>query len=141
MYESLLDEACEKRVRVVHQPFRGKIKGLYHDNVIAINCNILTIAEQTCILAEELGHYHTSAGDILDQTNIANRRQEQKARRWAYEKLIPLDGVVAAYSAGINTCYEMADFFNVTEAFLISALKHYMAKHGIEVDSRSTGTG
>lgn len=131
MYETLLIEAHKERVRVVHQPFRGKIKGLYHDNVIAISSNLQTTAEKACILAEELGHHHTSAGDILDQAPIANRRQEQKARRWAYEKLIPLDRLMAAYSAGISTRHEMASFFNVTEAFLISALKHYMAKYGI----------
>lgn len=141
MYECLLMEANAERIEVVYQPFRGKIKGLYHDNVIAINCNILTIAEQTCILAEELGHYHTSAGDMLDQTNVANRKQEQKARRWAYEKLVPLNRIIAAYSAGINTRYEMAEYFSVTEAFLISAMEHYVAKHGGEVDKRSAGAG
>ncbi len=64
MYESLLSEAYEEQVEVVYFPLTERIKGLYYNNTIAIN-NTLTTAEKTCILAEELGHYHTSAGDIL----------------------------------------------------------------------------
>ena len=67
MYESLLSEAEKEHLEVIYYPFRGKIKGLYYDKVIAISRHIDTTAEKTCILAEELGHYYTSAGNILDQ--------------------------------------------------------------------------
>ena len=47
-----------------------RIKGLYCDGYIAINKDIETETERACILAEELGHYYTSSGDIIDQRNI-----------------------------------------------------------------------
>ena len=40
--------------------------GLYCDNIIWIK-GTLTTAEKTSIVAEEIGHYKTTAGDILDQ--------------------------------------------------------------------------
>jgi hypothetical protein len=130
VYECLLMEAHAERVEVVYQPFRGKIKGLYCDNVIAINSNLQTTAEKACILAEELGHYYTSVGDILDQSVLQNRKQEQRARRWGYEKLVPLDRLIAAYGAGAHSSHELAECLNITEAFLHSALQHYAAKYG-----------
>jgi len=123
-------EAHAERVEVIYQPFRGKIKGLYCDNVIAINSNLQTTAEKACILAEELGHYYTSVGDILDQSVLQNRKQEQRARRWGYEKLVPLDRLIAAYGAGAHSSHELAECLNITEAFLCSTLQHYMVKYG-----------
>ena len=41
-------------------------------------------------LAEELGHHYTTVGDILDQTNVSNRKQERLARVWAYNRRIGL---------------------------------------------------
>jgi len=130
VYECLLMEAYAERVEVIYQPFRGKIKGLYCDNVIAINSNLQTTAEKACILAEELGHYYTSIGDILDQSVLQNRKQEQRARRWGYEKMVPLDKLVAVYGAGAHSSHELAECLNITEAFLHSALQHYAAKYG-----------
>lgn len=57
------------------------LRGLCVDNNIAIKKS-LNQAEKACILAEELGHYYTTTGNILDQTNISNRKQERRARLW-----------------------------------------------------------
>jgi Zn-dependent peptidase ImmA (M78 family) len=129
MYERLLNEAQKQRIEVVEFFFRGRIKGLYCNNVIGINRNSTTV-EKACILAEELGHYHTSVGDILDQTHLLNCKQENRARRWGYEKLVPLDKLIAAHNSGFETIYEIADALEVTESFLSGALQHYIAKHG-----------
>ncbi len=131
MYECLLSEAYNERVEVVYFPLAGQIKGLYCNNTIAINSNTLTTAEKTCILAEELGHYHTTVGDILDQSNLPNRKQEERARRWAYEKLVPLDELDAAIRAGIASHSELAEYMNVTEMFLSASLQYYDVKYGI----------
>lgn len=130
MYKKLLYEAEKEGMEVICLPFKGKIKGLYYNRVIAINKNIDTSAEKTCVLAEELGHYYTSAGNILDQSKIENRKQERRARTWAYQKLVPLDKLVLAYKEGIRTKYELAEFLGVTEKFLAEALKYYKEKYG-----------
>ena len=32
--------------------------------------------EKACVLAEELGHHYTTVGDIIDQKESENRKQE-----------------------------------------------------------------
>ena len=66
--------------------------GLYCDNIIWIK-GTLTTAEKTSIVAEEIGHYKTTAGGILDQSKIVNIKQELLARKWAYEKIIPISDI------------------------------------------------
>ncbi len=83
------------------------------------------------MLAEELGHYHTSSGDILDQRDSMNRKQELRARRWAYERLIPLDRLVDAYKARVKGRFELAEYLGVTEPFLQSAIDRYRDKYGV----------
>lgn len=56
------------------------LKGLYYNGTIGIDKNIETDKEKACVLAEELGHYHTSSGNILDQGDVFNRKQELRAR-------------------------------------------------------------
>ncbi len=131
MYEQLLNEAHDERVEVVYRPLKGRIKGLYYNRVIAINKNIDTTIEKTCILAEELGHHYTTAGDILDQGKTTNRKQERLARAWAYKRLVPLDKLIAAYRAGVKSRYELAEYLHITEQFLAAALNYYKGKYGI----------
>ena len=86
-YEGLLKEAVSLGVYVLEKPLKGRIKGLYSDNVILISKNLTSDIEKYCVLAEELGHHHTTDGDILDQTSVDNRKQELRARSWAYNEL------------------------------------------------------
>lgn len=130
-FESLLQEAVDEKVQVVYQNLKGKLKGLYGDNVIIISKHVKSTDEETCILAEELGHYHTTTGDILDQSKLENRKQEHRARGWAYKKLVSLTLLTQAYKDGIRTHYELAEYLQVTESFLLAAIKHYKEKHGI----------
>ena len=129
-YENLLLEADSNGliVREKHIPgYNGRI----YKNRIAINKDIPTSAEKACVLAEELGHHYTTIGDILDQGNAANRKQEQQARLWAYNKQIGLMGIIEAYKAGCQSNYEAAEYLNVTEEFLRNAIERYKSKYGL----------
>ncbi|ATF15414.1 ImmA/IrrE family metallo-endopeptidase [Brevibacillus brevis X23] len=106
---------------------------LYNNNVIAINKFISTNVEKVCVLAEELGHHHTSSGNILDQTKIVNRKQEKRARCWGYEKLIPLNAFIQAHKQGVKNRFELAEHLGVTEEFLDSAINRYIEKYGTHV--------
>src|SRR5690625_1289 len=108
-----------------------RIKGLYSDNIIWINKKIQSTTEKACILAEELGHYHTSFGDILDQSKIMNRKQEILARSWAYKRLVPLEKIISAHKNNVRNKYELADFLNITEEFLMEALRRYKDEYGL----------
>ncbi|MOA15892.1 hypothetical protein D3C78_1360750 [compost metagenome] len=132
-YERLLVEAAQQGVYTYEKPLHPRTKGLYADNIVWINRNLSTSVEKHCILAEELGHYHTSSGNILDQADIRNRKQERTARAWAYEKLVPLASIVQAHRQAIRNRHELADHLSVTEDFLDEAIKHYIEKYGIYI--------
>lgn len=130
-YEELLIEAGNYGLIVKDKHLKsanGRIKG----NRIAIRAG-LTNAEKKCVLSEELGHYHTTAGNIIDQTIIINRKQEYRARLWSYDKLIGPQGIINSYKAGCDSLYNMADFLNVSEEFLSEALQCYKNKYGLYV--------
>jgi hypothetical protein len=93
--------------------------------------------QKACVLAEELGHYYTTAGDILDQSDVSNRKQERTARLWAYNKMITLEKLVAAKESGCRNSFEIAEHLEVTEEFLLEALECYRAKYekGLQKDN------
>ena len=131
MYERLQDEARQDGVNVLDYCFKSeRIKGLYCDGTVAIRKD-LNITEKSCVLAKELGHHYTTSGKILDQSSAANRKQEQRARFWTYDRQIGLMGIISAWKHGCRTCYEMAEFLGVTEAFLSEALAAYRNKYGV----------
>ena len=131
-YEEMQDRAYNAGIDVVEYSFRNKtIKGLYCDGTAAISNNIDTNAEKACVLAEEMGHHYTSAGNIIDQTDEQNRKQEFRARMWAYNEMIGLIGIIDAYKNGCRNSYEVAEYLEVTEEFLNDALNTYKDKYGV----------
>lgn len=128
-YEELLMNADTEGLIVKEKPLLendGRIKG----KRIAIRKDIPTRKEKACILAEELGHNYTTVGNILDQSSISNRKQELRARMWAYNKQIGLLGIVKSYEYGCQSKHEMAEYLEVTEEFLSEALERYRQKYG-----------
>lgn len=129
-YEDLTREAEAEGIDLYENDYIGKMKGLYVDNTITLNSKIETEVEKVCILAEELGHHHTSTGNILDQTKIENRKQERRARAWAFDRLVGINGLINAYKYGCRSKYEIAEYLNVEEHFLLKAIDFYKEKYG-----------
>ena len=135
-YEALLDEAHQEGLIVKEKPLKynnGRIKG----KRIAIRQDIETNTEKTCVLAEELGHHHTSVGNILDMNDMRNRKQERQARLWGYNKLIGLTGIITAFRAGCQNRHEIAELLDVTEEYLQECIDCYRDKYGVytEIDN------
>lgn len=128
-YESLTDQAAQMGLTVREKPLAGS-DGRIYKNRIAIRKG-MTEPEKVCVLAEEIGHHKTSTGDILDQEDESNRKQEYRARLWAYNHIIGLIGIIQAYEAGCKDRYEMADYFGVSEKYLKECLDCYKNKYGI----------
>lgn len=128
-YEELIDE--NPGVCIIDRHFNSdNIKGLYFNGNIAINDNIETTTERMCILAEELGHHHTSSGTIIDLNNTGNRKQEHVARFWAYNKLVTFESLIDAFNKGCRNLYEYAEHIGVTEQFLVDAMEQFKLKYG-----------
>lgn len=137
-YEKLLEIALEENICVYDSfDLNGdkksiqRLDGLYIDGNVALDKAIPTQREKACVLAEELGHYYTTTGDILDQSRAENRKQEQKARLWAYNRMVGLMGLVRAFEHGCRNLSETAEFLDVTDLFLADALEKYRQKYGI----------
>lgn len=126
-YEKLLHEAYSlglivKEVNLITR--KGRCVG----NRIAIDKNIKTDAEKACILKEEIAHYLTTVGDITDQTNILNIKQEKLARRIAIEKLCSLDKIVESIRNGAMNKYDIIEMLNITEELFDEAIAYYSSK-------------
>lgn len=128
-YEELLQESLEQNLIVKEMDLPG-YKGRIYKNRVAIRKN-MTTAEKSCVLAEELGHHHTTVGNILDQTDVSNCKQEHLARLWAYNKQIGLSGIIQGYRAHCRSRYDLAEYLEVSEDFLQEALEYYREKYGV----------
>ena len=129
-YEQLMNTANSAKIVVKEQNLLSH-DGLIKGNKIAIRKNIETQKEKSCVLAEELGHYYTSSGDILDQSKVENRKQEYRARLYGYNLKIGLTGLIRAYEAGCRNLYEMAEYLDATEEYLKEAIDCYKSKYGL----------
>lgn len=129
-YEKLLDEAQSEGL-IVKEKYIPGYGGRIYKNRIAIHNEIRTSSEKSCVLAEELGHHYTTVGNILDQSSVSNRKQELRARMWAYNRQIGLLGIIKSYEYGCRNLYDMAEYLEVTEEFLKDALERYRQKYGM----------
>lgn len=128
-YERLLDLATKENIDVVETYFESNAKGLFIDNLIAIKSDMPS-CEKACILAEELAHHKLTVGNILNQNNIDNRKQETLARKLAITCLLPIENLVSAVKNGCRNIYEIADHLNLSEDFVKEAICVYRAKYG-----------
>ena len=126
-YNALLNEANAEGISIKERPFKtydGRIKG--KDIYLRKDMNT---TEKSCVLAEELGHYYTTVGDILDMNVPENRKQERQARLWGYNRVIGLFGLIRAYEHGCKDKYEIAEYLDVTEEYLEDCMDCYRDKY------------
>jgi len=131
-YEELLIEADSNNICVLENlNFESDSYGLINGDVIGINQSVKTSSHKACVLAEEMAHYYVSSGNIIDTSDTSSRKQEIRARLYAFDKQIGLRGIISAFKARcINLC-DIAEHLNVTEEFLTEALECYRSKYGI----------
>lgn len=98
----------------------------------------LTQKEERCYLEEEIQHYYYTAGNIVRQKYISDKKQETLARRKAHLVLIPFNLLIECYDLGLRTYYEVANYLNVTEKFLYEAVDHFRQKYGLMYYDKKT---
>ena len=113
-YEEMKTAAQEAGLVVKEKPLQSS-NGRINGNKIAILKDLPSSVHKKCVLLEEVGHYATSMGNILDQSDANNRRQERLARGWAFDRLIGLDDIVRAYERHCEDLSDMAEYLEVTE--------------------------
>lgn len=132
-YEELQIQNADLNMKEMDLSEVSGLKGLYYNGNIAIEKK-MTQTQKACVLAEELGHHYTTVGDILDQSDPAARKQELRARLWAYDKMIGLSGIIQGYRAHCKNRHELAECLEVSEEFLKEALECYREKYGSHVN-------
>lgn len=128
-YEELLIEADGRGYVVKEKPLRmnnGRIKG----RRIAIREDLPTERQKAETLLEELEHGYSTCGSILDQSKPLNRLQELRARRRAYKRQVTFPSLIKAYDAGCKSLYQLSEELDVSEEFLLGALRMYADKYG-----------
>lgn len=106
------------------------LSGLYLDNQIFINKN-LPAYEKTGVLGEELGHYETTYGDIVDLNTIQKKKLEEIARRWGYETVLSFERLIECFESGHRTIEEVCLHLEITPLYLQHGLEYYKAKYGL----------
>ncbi len=76
-------------------------------------------------LAHELGHCVTGSFYNRYSDFDIKAKSEYKADKWAIKKLIPKDELQAAFEQGYTEPWDLAEYFNVTEEFIIKAVNYY----------------
>lgn len=79
-------------------------------------------------LGHEIGHCETGSFYSIHTAVDSRQRHENKADKWAVNKLIPVDDLDNAVAEGCTELWELAERFGVTEQFMRKAICYYV--HG-----------
>ncbi len=132
-YESLIEKAENEGATIIELDFNTNKKyGRCINNYIFLNSN-MTSTEKKEILAEELAHYRKTHGNILNQKDLRNKKQELVARRESYKILLDPVDIVHAMKCGAQNIYELADYLDITIETLNSILNDLRKQYGVGV--------
>ena len=129
-YEKLLAEFENELTFKFRSDMPDGLPAIIIDSTIYINQH-LPYKEAITYLVEEIGHFKTLADgiDIIDQTNIFNRRLEVKGREWGYRKLVPKEKLLEFIAKRDSVMeYEIAEEFGVPDKYAREVLKMYQIK-------------
>lgn len=129
LYEKMLIEHDYIEVRET-DVMPNDLHGLWLGDLILIKRN-LPETRKAEVLYEELAHHKLTYGNILDQSKDINRKFENYARRHGFEAALPLRIIVEAHNYGVSSLYELADYVQLSEKYIVEILGHYKQKYGI----------
>ncbi|MDM3980688.1 ImmA/IrrE family metallo-endopeptidase [Staphylococcus haemolyticus] len=127
-YEQLLAENEHIKIKDTHSLPDG-YSGFYKDGIILIDKD-LSETRKAEVLYEELAHHKLTYGNILDQSRWINRKFENYARRHGFEAALPLRIIVEAHHYGVSNLYELAQYVQLSEKYIVEILGHYKQKYG-----------
>ena len=85
-------------------------------------------ARERVHLSHELGHCLTGSFYSIHTAVDCRQRHENRANKWAIQKLIPVEALDDAIATGCTEVWELAERFQVTEDFIRKAVCFYV--HG-----------
>lgn len=129
-YCDMLDLCYREGIVLSVENFKPPLNGIYIScdglhAIILANRILDNIPLRNVVLAEELGHHFTLAGNNLpaEHWNRLNRcnysKDEARAIRWAAIHLIPVHELMQASRDDIITVPKLAEYFQVTPSFVV----------------------
>ena len=100
------------------------------NTIIYDSSKLETNNELKQILSEELGHYYYDATYKFNSDPVFINKQEYKAKKYAYNILIPFEKLKLAIKNGLNNIYSLAEYFDVTIDYMQNAIQFYINKYG-----------
>ncbi|HDP5915007.1 TPA: ImmA/IrrE family metallo-endopeptidase [Staphylococcus aureus] len=128
-YEQLLMENQHIKIKDNVKLPKG-YDGVCTDFIILIDKN-LSETRKAEVLYEELAHHKLTYGNILDQSKFNNRKFENYARRHGFISAVPLREIVEAYNYGVRNLYELSEYLQLSEEYILEAINHYKKIYGI----------
>lgn len=97
------------------------------ENINAITLKpSLTPFEEKSTLAEELGHYYYDATYPVNCTDLQLiSKQEYRAKKWAYNVIIPVEDLLSAFKNGLNNIDDLSNYFEVSKEFMNDCIMFY----------------
>lgn len=83
------------------------------------------------IFCHELGHLATGALHKVDSPYELVERSEHRANRWAAEQYLPESAFRAAFSEGYTEPWQLAEYFDLPERDIRSALSYWTQCRGV----------
>ena len=92
---------------------------------------IPTIRELKGICCHELGHAATGALHKINSPYESVERSEYRANRWTAEHYLTADRFRVAFSSGCTEPWQLAEYFDLPEQDVKSALSYWTERRGI----------
>ncbi|TDX47420.1 hypothetical protein DFO72_101517 [Cytobacillus oceanisediminis] len=110
----------------------NKLRGLCIGNDIYINNQTnKTISEKIVTISEEIAHFETTIGNIIDQQSLMNRKQEHLARKLGGERLFTLDDLIRCWQNGIRAPWDIAEELDITVESVLATIENYRNSLGV----------
>lgn len=106
------------------------LSGIYYDYKIKLS-HENDYYKNIEVLAEEIGHYYTSNGNITNYKSINNMRQEVRARRFGVKLVLPLESLIDCYKKGMwGDISSMCLHLEINAEYFEDAIKNYKEQFG-----------
>lgn len=143
--DKLMDEAHSLGIIVDDTilPEESKLDGLYirwecfNLSIILLNAH-RPVSVRVAVLAEEIGHHATCAGNALGDS-LQSKKKEAAGRNYAYKQILPACALCDAIRKGSHTLYELEDSLNLPSSFIEEAFDYFMRKGHITITAISNG--
>lgn len=113
-------------------------KGMIHGSIVYLNPQ-QNYEELNSTVAEEIGHYLTGSGNIIEQDTPEKRKQEQKARDTGATILVTPGDILDCFESGCVSVWECAEHLSITKKTFKAAIKYYARKYdGIKTENKYT---